>query len=110
MSREPRWNLTLTLHGPDGTLLGMTLPLDHMRGMELARISPPRLYDFMPVCGGRDPMTQVAEVIRKRTYRKSFFIEECQRLGQLLAERMEDAEGWHDESRIEPAKQQLRGR
>ncbi len=107
MSREPQWHLTLTLHGPTGERYAMSVPMDHMAGEELARIKPPSraLMEF-----GLVSKESVIEVIRKRTYRKDFFKHECLRLGTLLSERMEDAEGWHDESRVEPAKQQLRGR
>jgi len=48
------------------------------------------------------------EAIRSKTFRKQLFIRECQRIGEHLAELMEDAEGWHDESRIEPAKKSLK--
>ena len=61
--------------------------------------------------GGGVPMKMKAaiEVLRQKKYRKDLLIAECKRLGTLLAERMEDAEGWHDESRVEPAKSQLKG-
>ena len=60
------------------------------------------------VAGGDVPMKAAIEVLRQKKYRKDMLIAECKRLGTLLAERMEDAEGWHDESRIEPAKAQLK--
>jgi len=49
------------------------------------------------------------KILKRREFRKQLFINEATRLGALLAERMEDAEGWHDVSRIEPAKRQLAG-
>ena len=60
---------------------------------------------LFPTRGGFD---QMVKLLRKKQFRKDLFIRECKRLGTLLAERMEDAEGWHDESRVEPAKKQLR--
>lgn len=53
---------------------------------------------------------QTIKFMQRREFRKDLFIEACKRLGALLAERMEDAEGWHDQSRIEPARKQLGGR
>ena len=58
--------------------------------------------------GGSVPMEAAIKVLRRKQFRKDLFIAECLRLGALLAERMEDAEGWHDESRVEPAKAQLK--
>ncbi len=49
-------------------------------------------------------------LMKTREIRKDLFIETAKRLGYLLAERMEDAEGWHDYSRIDPARKQLGGR
>ena len=52
---------------------------------------------------------EVVEEMKARVFRKDLFVRESRRLGAMLAERMEDAEGWHDASRIEPAKESLRG-
>jgi hypothetical protein len=48
-------------------------------------------------------------LMKVREFRKDLFIHCAERLGALLAERMEDAEGWHDAGRIEPARKQLGG-
>lgn len=53
--------------------------------------------------------TEAVHILRTRKFRKDVFVRLCTNLGARLAERMEDAEGWHDESRIEPAKKELRG-
>lgn len=58
----------------------------------------------IPMAGSFD---QTVKLLRKKQFRKDLFIKECERLGLLLAERMEDAEGWHDDSRIEPARREL---
>lgn len=54
--------------------------------------------------------TSDGAVHKCKEMRKSLFRQACERLGALLAERMEDAEGWHDAERIEPARRQLGGR
>ena len=49
-------------------------------------------------------------ILKQREFRKLALIEAATRLGRLMAERLEDAEGWHDTSRIEPARKSLGGR
>lgn len=39
------------------------------------------------------------EVLKTKQFRKDLFIAESKRLGALLAEYMEDKEGWHGEDR-----------
>ncbi len=48
-------------------------------------------------------------LMKVREFRKDLFIRCAERLGALLAERMEDAEGWHDAERVAPARKQLGG-
>ena len=66
-----------------------------------------QLHSVKPSAAPLDSFEEVVETMKVREYRKDFFIRECRRIGALLAERMEDAEGWHDASRIEPAKRSL---
>jgi len=74
---------------------------------EIMKIDPPiNPSSVFPL----DSFETVVTAIRTREYRKDLFQRECHRLGTLLAERMEDAEGWHDTSRIEPAKRSLNTR
>jgi hypothetical protein len=46
----------------------------------------------------------VIDLMKQRHYRRDLFVSECRRLGGHLADCMEDAEGWHDASRIEKAR------
>ena len=55
-------------------------------------------------------MTAAVEMMRRKEYRKTLFQHAAAQLGARLAERMEDAEGWHDTSRIDPARKELGGR
>lgn len=97
--------LTLTFDPGDGQKrLQMVLPLDERTARNFARIRP--LRDELP---GLVSMETVVEVLRLKEFRKHLFVGEATRLGRLLAERMEDAEGWHDYSRIEPARRELTG-
>ena len=104
MSDKPRFTLTLTLHDNHGEQrpLTMAIPID-----DEVRISSRAVDEMkMGVLGGMDA---VVTLMRRREYRKGLFRATCERLGALLAERMEDAEGWHDVERIEPARKQLGG-
>ena len=101
---KPRFTLTLTLHDSYGEQrpLGIALPVD-----EDVRISPRAVDDMKAgLAGGMDA---VLTLMRRREFRKKLFVLACQRLGAQLAERMEDAEGWHDVERIEPARKSLGG-
>lgn len=58
---------------------------------------------------GVSPMEAVGELLKGREFRKGLFVQQVERLAQTMVERMEDAEGWHDVERIEPARAQLGG-
>ena len=97
-------SLRLTFEDGRGEEFTMAISLDECTASDLMTPKPrPR-----PVFGGSVPMKAAIEVLRQKKYRKDMLIAECKRLGTLLAERMEDAEGWHDESRVEPARAQLK--
>lgn len=93
--------LVLTFHAPNGQDFSMAVKLDEQTARTFQRVAS--LRDMGPW----EKFEQVVEVMRTKHLRKELFIAEATRLGTLLAERMEDAEGWHDASRIEPAKAQL---
>ncbi len=48
-------------------------------------------------------------MLRTKEMRRRLFKEISDRLAGKLADRMEDAEGWHDPDRIEPAREELGG-
>lgn len=105
--KEPQWNLTMMLTGPTGERVAYTVPMDDYVGKQVFKCSPP---DRVLASFGLVSMESTIEILKNRQYRKDLFVEQARRLGALLAERMEDAEGWHDQSRVEPAKRQLSGR
>ena len=53
--------------------------------------------------------SQVVTLIMTKELRRDLFKREALRLAGKLADRMEDAEGWHDPDRIEPARKELGG-
>ncbi len=79
----------------------MCIDLDEVMAREFSHVPLPTPVEL----GGT--FDECVTVMKQREFRKDFFIRECRRIGTLLAERMEDAEGWHDVSRIEPAKREL---
>lgn len=109
MIDQPRFTLHLVLRDCRGEQqpLEMAIGLD-----EEVRISTRAVDDMKagPELGvSMMTMGDVVTLIRTREIRKSVFRQTAERLGALMAERMEDAEGWHDPSRIEPAREQLGG-
>src|SRR5687768_11468745 len=99
MNRKP--TLTLSFDPDNGSPpLRICLPLEEHIASDIERIEPP---SRSPVAFLSNSIDAVVHVLRSKVFRKDMFISEARRLGALLAERMEDAEGWHDESRVEPA-------
>lgn len=104
MSAHPRFTLIMTLRdnesfGQDG-ILSVAVGVDQQVKISLQSV------DMMKI--GFGSFESTVELIRRKEFRKKLFVETAERLGTLLAERMEDAEGWHDASRIEPARAELR--
>lgn len=58
-------------------------------------LEPPSPYSF------NSTFVAAVSVIKRRIIRKQRFTEVATRLGKLLAEHMEDKEGWHGENRKE---------
>ncbi len=93
------WRLEMSMIGPYGERFTMAVKLDGITAREISHIAPP--------VTGIAHFTEAVDILKRREYRKDLFIEAARRIGALLAERMEDAEGWHDASRQEPAKAEL---
>lgn len=99
---EPQWRLEMSMIGPFGERYTIGEPLEHSVARETAQINPPdALADFVP---GKSALQVAVERLKRREFRRDLFEKEAARLGRLLAERMEDAEGWHGLDRVDPAK------
>ena len=94
-------SLTLTFDAGWGETFRMRIDLDEYAAKEFMDIAPP-----LPTELGGDFATAV-QIMKQREFRKDVFVGEATRLGRLLAERMEDAEGWHDIGRIDHARKEL---
>ena len=55
------------------------------------------------------PMDQTVRMLKTRELRRDVLVEAAKRLAQQMADRLEDSEGWHDPSRVEPARKALKG-
>lgn len=62
-----------------------------------------------PAPFGMTSFDQTIEVMKKREFRRDLLLEAARVLAGQMANRLEDAEGWHDESRKEPAQAALGG-
>ena len=93
------WKLEMSLVGPFGERITVALNLADHIASEVTRINPPEPYGlFVP---GGDPFKATVHVLRRREYRRHLFEDTATRMGKLLANRMEDKEGWHGVDRQE---------
>ena len=104
-------SLRMTFDAGDGEHYTMVVDLDESTARKFRCIKPPIEHEvpfhWIPGRAALDSFEDVVEILQTRELRKNLFTEAGRRLGTLLAERMCDAEGWADISRIEPAKRQL---
>lgn len=96
------WRLTLMLTDDRGAVRQRAaVNLEELTMREHFVINAPReqsafeLAIGMPKLG---PLTEgdVAEIVRKREYRKALFLAYCRDMGKLLAKTMEESEGWKE--------------
>ena len=104
MTDRARFTLQISFHDNHSHEPPLAMAVDLNQEVRIAA----RAVDEMKA--GFGTFDGTIEMMHVREMRKDLFIKAATRLGALLAERMEDAEGWHDASRIEPARRQLGGR
>lgn len=99
-----QWTLTLTLKSSLDESYQVSIPTDAFTGEGRYWISqsPPSILDM----GGLEYSVQK---FRTREFRRHILKQSCLLLGEKLAQTMQDAEGWHDTSRIEPSRRLLQG-
>ncbi len=106
---QPRFTITLTLHDnrSEQQTLAMAIPVDEELTISARVVDEMKAGAAGVVLGLGPSMEQTVSILRRREFRKDLLIEAATLLGARLAERMEDAEGWHDTSRIETARELL---
>lgn len=101
-----RFTLTLTVHDNHGYEQPLSMAIDCDRALRISS----RAIDEMKMGIGLVSMDQAVTMIRTKEMRRDLFKEAAHQLAGMIADRMEDAEGWHDASRIDPARKQLGGK
>jgi hypothetical protein len=103
MADRARFTLQITLRDNHGfeQPLAMAIDVDHA-----LRISS-RAVDEMKL--GVVDMAAAVTLMKSKEFRRRVFRGAALQLAEQLADRMEDAEGWHDPERIQPAREQLGG-
>ncbi len=96
---EPQWNLELSLVGPYGERSTIAVALTPETAQSIQKVEPPSPLAFAGT--NVSPFDECIKILKRREFRKNLFTDAAKRLGTLLAERMEDKEGWHGVSRQE---------
>ena len=107
MPEKPRFTLQLTLRDNRGVESPLICAFDCDQAL---RISVRAVEDLkMGAELGVTTFDDAVELIRTKELRRKVFIKTAERLAGYLADLMEDAEGWHDPERVEPARSALGG-
>lgn len=99
-----RFTILLTLRDRFGEqqVLQMACSVDEAMSINLRAVEELKM--------GVVPFDEAVQMMKRREFRKEVFIAVANRLARQMVDRMEDAEGWHDTSRIEPARRILEKR
>lgn len=89
----PKWQLEMSMIGPYGERYTVAVELGRHTAEEVHRLPPP-----IP---GLVSFDDAVQVLKRREFRKDLFTDTATRLGTMLAERLEDKEGWHGVERQE---------
>jgi hypothetical protein len=104
MMDKPRFTLMLMLIDNNG----FEQPLRSAIGCDQAlRISSRAVSELKMSVDLGIPSSCSIEIIKTKEMRRSLFKMIAQQLAGQMADRMEDAEGWHDPERIEAARRDL---
>ena len=97
------WHLEMTFRGPYGEKYTVAMPVDSHVAVERFHVKKPLGFGLMLDTGVvlAGAFEQVVYAMKRREYRKTAFIDAAAKMGQILAERMEDKEGWHGIEREE---------
>lgn len=110
MTQRPAFTLELSLRDNRGfdQPIRMAIDVDNELRVSTRAVSDLKMAaDFrMSIVDG----TAAVEIMRIKELRRDLFVQLAERLVAQMVDRMEDAEGWHDASRVTPARKQLGGR
>ena len=104
---KPRFTIEMRIHDN----YGFEEPYSHAIGCDDAMRISQRTVDEIKAPAGLSMMSfdQTVEVMKTREFRRDLLIAAAKQLAGQMADRMQDAEGWHDERRKDPAQKALGG-
>ena len=102
MSEKPRFTIEMTIRDNYGHEQWR-----HAIGCDEAMSISERAVDEMKA-GFIPNMEATVTLMRKREMRRDLLMMAAEQLAGQMADRLEDSEGWHDPSRLEPAKRALK--
>lgn len=105
MSDRPRFTIELTIRDN----YSMESYHHAIGGGQALRIST-RAVEELKAGIGLVGMSEAVQMMKTREMRRDLLLQAATQLAEQMADRMQDAEGWHDTSRIEPARKALGGR
>lgn len=109
MSENPRFVIEMSIRDTHG----YEPPIHRAIGVDEAMRISSRMVDEMKLgvdLGAALGFNDVVELIRTKELRRDVLKRLAVQLAGQMADRLEDAEGWHDPSRVEPARKELGGR
>lgn len=110
MVDKPRFTLTLTLRDSHGFEQPISWSVGADQALRISSRAVGELKMGAELGVSTMTMTSAVEMMRTKEIRRDLFKMAAQQLAGQMADRMEDAEGWHDPDRIETARAQLGGR
>lgn len=107
MTDKPRFTIELRIHDR----LGDLRPIGYAVGCDNALRISSRAVNMLKFPGPIPEVTfdDAIEMIRTKEVRRGILIQAAEQLAGQLCNLLEDAEGWHDPSRIENARKAIGG-
>jgi hypothetical protein len=107
LAKQDRFIIEMTIVDRHFEQPPLTLAISCDRALSISTRAVRNLKDDVACHVTTMTLDQVVELIRTKEMRRDILFETAHRLASQLADRLEDAEGWHDASRIDPARRAL---
>lgn len=109
MADRPRFTLTLTLRDNHGFEQPLSWAIDVDQALRISSRAVDDLKMSADLGVSMVGLDEAIQMMRTKEMRRATFKQLAVQLAGQMADRMEDAEGWHDADRIEPARAALGG-
>lgn len=110
MIEQPRFTLTLTLRDGQGFEQPISWAINCDRALRISSRTVDELKMGADLGVSTIPFDHAVTLMRTKEMRRRVFKDVAVQLAGQMADRMEDAEGWHDPDRIEHSRKQLGGK